>query len=82
MIRKVKEKQVDEYKLETRVKYIDIEVNIILEEIQQRLLEVMSRFKKLIQTDQEIREKEILDYHHIEVPNSTEKERKIRKSIM
>ena len=42
----------------------------------------MSRFKELIQTGQEIREKEILDYYYTEALNSTEKERKIRKSII
>ena len=40
------------------------------------------RFKELIKKRAEIREKELLEYHNAELPNSIEKEKKIQKKLM
>ena len=47
----------------------------------ENLSEAKSKFKELIKMGQEIREREILDHHNIEVSNNIEKERKIRYKI-
>jgi len=40
------------------------------------------RFKELIKKGADIREKELLEYHNAELPNSIEKEKKIQKKLM
>jgi len=44
-----------------------------------RLQEAKQTFQELIQTGQEWREKEILEYYDTELPKTIEKEKKVRQ---
>ena len=69
--------------MEVRRKYIENDYSLLnLEEIELRLEEVRSRFRELIKIEQEVYEKEILDLCLLELLNSTEEEKKVRKEVM
>ena len=57
-------------------------IDVNLEEIEQKLREAKVRFKELLKVGAGIREKELLEYYHTELPNTKEKEAKIRKQVI
>ena len=54
-----------------RIKYIEGEIIISLEEIELRLEKPRNKFQELIEIGQEVREKEILDYQFNKIANNT-----------
>ena len=69
--------------IQYREQYLDqVELDLNINQIRERLEVAKQDWNKVIQNGKEIREKEILDFHHSKIGNETEPEKKKRKEVI
>ena len=70
-------------RIQTREQYIEeIETEILIEQIRNKLQIAKTEWKEVIERGKEIWEAKLLDHHYTELNNETEKEKKKRKNII
>ena len=77
MLQRIRGEMVNQNKLDFRVQFIDQNViNLLIEQVQHNLEEAKQKQQELVVEGQKYREKEILNYHKSEIPDSTDANKK------